>query len=197
MLERFPFWSRAALLLGVMTVAAAVDFWRRGKEAERYREYGFIWMAGILVGLVGFANDCVTSTISPDYFILGKGLEPGNDLQWRAGMYGFEAGLSAGIIGGAVCMFTRARNARFSTEQMRGLLRKLWMPVAGAAFLGVALPMVASRFDPLGLSARLRDLLDAEQIGHFKRVWWIHTGLYTGLVLGLAAMLIRRVRHES
>jgi hypothetical protein len=174
-----------------MTVAAAVDFWRRGTEAARYREYGFIWIAGILGGLVGFANDCVTSTISPDYFTLGKGLEPGNDLRWRAGIYGLQAGLSAGIIGGAVCVFVRARNSPFSKEQMRRLLLSLWMPVAAAVLFGLALPIIAGGFDPLGLSARLGDLINAQQIGQFRRVWWIHTGLYAGLILGLAAMLIR------
>lgn len=192
MLERFPFSYRVALLLGLMAAAAMVDFWRRGKEASKYREYAFIWIAGVLGGFVGFANDCVTSSISPDYFILGKGLEPGNDLRWRAGMFGFKAGLSAGIIGGAVCLFARTRNSRLSTEQMSGLLRALWMPVAGAVLLGLALPVIAGGFDPLGLSASLNSLLDANQIVRFRSVWWIHTGLYAGLVLGLAAMMFRK-----
>ena len=192
MLERFPFWPRVALLLGLMTIAAAVDFWRRGKEAARYREYGFIWIAGILGGSVGFANDCFTSSISPDYFTLGKGLEPGNDLRWRAGLYGFKAGLSAGIIGGAVCLVTRARNIGFSMAQMHRLLRALWMPAVGAVFMGLALPLIARGFDPMGLSARLDSLLDAEQIARFRKVWWIHTGLYAGLALGLAVIIVRQ-----
>jgi hypothetical protein len=192
MFERIPFSYRVVLLLALMTVGAAVDYWRRGREAERYREYGFIWIAGILGGLAGLANDCVTSSISPDYFTLGKGLEAGDGLQWRAGQYGFEAGLSAGIIGGAVCMFVRARNPRFSTEQMCRWLRALWMPLAGAALLGVVLPFFVGGLDPLGLSARLGTLLSAEQIGRFKRVWWTHTGLYAGLIIGLVAMIVRR-----
>lgn len=191
-LERFPFWYRAALLLGLMAMAAAVDFWRRGKEAARYREYGFIWIAGIIGGLVGFANDCVTSSISPDYFTLGKGLEPGEDLRWRAGMYGLKAGLSAGIIGGAFCLVTRPKNSCFSTEQMRRALETLWMPVFGAIVLALALPMIAGHFDPMRLSASLDSLLNADQIGRFRRVWWIHTGLYAGLALGLAPMIIRQ-----
>src|SRR5271166_198920 len=149
MSEGFPFWYRVALLLGLMTVAAAIDFWRRGKEAARYREYGFIWIAGILGGLVGFANDYVTSSISPDYFILGKGLEPGNDLRLRAGAYGLKAGLSAGIIGGAICLVARPKNAGFSTAQMRRLLQALWMPAIGALLLGLALPIMAGGFDPM------------------------------------------------
>jgi len=190
--DGFPFYYRVALLLGLMTVAVAVDFWRHGREAARYREYGFIWIAGILGGVVGFANDCITSSISPDYFIMGKGLEPGNDLRLRAGVYGLKAGLSAGIVGGAVCLFARARNARFSAEQMRGSVQALWMPVVAAVFLGATLPIIAGGFDPFALSARLDSLLNADQIIRFRKVWWIHTGLYAGLVMGLAGMIIRQ-----
>jgi hypothetical protein len=186
-----------ALLLGLMAVAVAVDFWRHGREAPRYREYGFIWITGILGGVIGFANDCATSSISPDYFILGKGLEPGNDLRFRAGVYGFKAGLSAGVVGGAVCLFARARNSRFSSEQMRRLLKALWMPTAAAVLFGLALPIIADGYDPMGLSARLASLLDADQIVRFRRVWWIHTGLYAGLVIGLAAMIIREKRDHA
>jgi hypothetical protein len=192
--ERFPFFYRVALLLGLMMVAVAVDCWRHGREAARYREYSFIWIAGLLGGVIGFANDCLTSSISPDYFIIGKGLEAGTNIRFQAGMYGFQAGLSAGIVGGAVCLFARAKNSRFSAEQMRRLIQALWMPVAGAAFLGLVLPIIAGGFDPMGLSARLDSLLNADQIIRFKRVWWIHTGLYAGLVVGLAAMIIRHKR---
>jgi hypothetical protein len=188
---RFPFFYRAALLLGLMAIAVAVDFWRHGREASKHREYGFIWIAGILAGVVGFTNDCATSSISPDYFVLGKGLEAGNDLRLRAGVYGFKAGLSAGIVGGAICLFARARNSRFSAEQMRRLLLALWMPALGAVLLGLALLIVVGAFDPMGLSARLDSLLNADQIIRFRKVWWIHTGLYAGLVIGLAAMIIR------
>jgi hypothetical protein len=197
MFERFPFWSRVALLLGLMVVAAAFDFWRRGKEAARYREYGFIWIAGLLGGLFGFANDCVTSTISPDFFILGKGLEPGSDLRLRAGVYGFKAGLSAGIIGGAICLVCRPKKSGFSMQQMRQLLQALWMPAAGAVLLGLALPILAGGFDPMGLEGRLNSLLKPDQIGLFKRVWWIHTGLYAGLAAGLVGMIIRERRDNS
>jgi hypothetical protein len=192
MLERFPFSYRVALLLGLMIVAAAIDVWRRGPNATRPREYAFIWIAGLLGGLVGLANDCVTSSLSPDYFILGKGLGAGDGLRWRAGVYGFKAGLSAGIIGGAICLVARPRNSGFSTEQMRRALLALWMPVAGAVLVGVTLPIFAGRFDPMHLSARVDSLLNADQTARFLRVWWIQTGLYAGMVLGLAAMIVRQ-----
>jgi hypothetical protein len=89
-------------------------------------------------------------------------------------------------------MFVRARNSRFSSEQMRRWLRALWMPVAGAILLGLLFPIVADGLDPLGLSARLGSLLSIDQIGRFRKVWWIHMGLYAGLIIGVVAMIIRR-----
>jgi hypothetical protein len=52
--------------------------------------------------------------------------------------------------------------------------------------------VVAGGSDPLGLTIGLGPLLSTDQIARFKRVWWIHVGLYTGLVLGLSAMIMRR-----
>jgi len=199
MLDRFPFPYRVALLAGLMAVVAALDFWRHGRQASKHREYGFVLIAGIAGAMFGFANDCVTSSISPDYFTLGKGLEPGADLRWRAGEYGMKTGFSAGVIGGAVCLFATTRKSRFSTEQARRLLRALWMPVLGAVLLGLALPVIAGGFDPAGLSARLDSVLNAGQIARFRRVWWIHTGLYAGLAAGLVAMIVRgrNGKHEN
>jgi hypothetical protein len=194
--DGFPFFYRVALLVGLTIVGVTVDFWGHGREAARYREYGFVWIAGILGGFIGFANDCVTSSISPDYFILGKGLEPGNDLRLQAGVYGFKAGLSAGLVGGAVCLFARSRKSGFSSQQMSRLMRMLWMPAATAFLFGLALPFMAGGIDPMGLAARLDSLLTVDQIIRFKRVWWIHTGMYAGLVLGLIAM-ISRDRRQS
>jgi hypothetical protein len=191
MIERFPFYYRVGLLVGLMAVVAGVDFWRHGREGSKYREYGFVLMAGMAGALAGFVNDWITSSISPDYFILGKGLEAGDDLRLRAGVFGLKTGLSAGIIGGAVCLFAAARKSGFPPEQARAMLQALWMPVLGAVLLGVTLPVIAGGFDPVGLSARLDAVLKAEQIARFRLVWWIHTGLYAGLAAGLAAMIVR------
>jgi hypothetical protein len=187
--DRFPFLYRVALLLVLTAIGAIADWRRKGAESSRYLEYAFVWIAGLVGGTVGFLNDCVTSSISPDYFILGKGLEPGSDLRWRAGAYGFEAGLSAGIIGGAVCLFTRPKKAAMTRQAFAGLVKKLWMPVLGAVVVGSLAPLVARGFDPLNFAAQLSILLKPEQIELFRRVWWIHTGLYAGMMIGLTAMI--------
>jgi hypothetical protein len=73
----------------------------------------------------------------------------------------------------------------------------LWMPVAGAILCGVALPLAFSQFDPAKFSVQLGTLLDAEGISRFRRVWWIHLGLYAGMIVGLVAMLLRIAKERK
>ena len=185
---RFPFAYRVALLLLLMAIGAIIDLSRTGARACRHREYGFILISGVMGAVVGFANDWMTSAISPEYFILGKGLEPGADLRMRAGRFGLQAGFSAGIIGGAICLFAAVHKLPFTPARMRRLLQRLWMPLVGAAFFGLLLPVVAGRFDPFHFE--LGSILTVERIDRFREVWWRHTGLYAGLFIGLATMII-------
>ncbi len=193
------FANRLILLLGLMAVVSIVDFKRHGRSASKHREYGFILIAGFIGGLAGLGNDMITSAISPEYFVFGKGLEPGEDLRWRAGIFGVKEGLSAGIIGGAICLFATAQERGFSMQRMRCLLGKLWMPLAGAASFAVTLPLIAGKFDPIHLSDELNSFLGTGQIARFLQVWWIHCGLYSGLVAGLVVMIeqARRQRVAS
>ncbi len=39
------------------------------------------------------------------------------------------------------------------------------------------------------LSNKLNSFLNTEQIARFLRVWWIHSGLYAGMAIGLGVMI--------
>jgi hypothetical protein len=188
---------RVALLLGLMLVASLVDLFRNGARAVKFREYGFVIIAGALGAIVGFVNDLITSSISPDYFILGKGLEEGPDLRLQAGLFGMRVGFSAGVIGGAVCLYASRRKSAYPPAKFSRLLRLLWMPVAGAILFGIALPLALSKFDPARFSSQLDSMLIAGKIDRFLQVWWIHVGLYTGMVIGLTAMILRAVKERK
>ncbi len=188
---------RFTLLLGLMLVVSLVDFYRNGARASKFREYGFIIITGALGGAVGFVNDLITSTISPEYFILGKGLEDSPDLWMQAGLFGLRVGLSAGVIGGAICLYASRRKSAHTPLEFSRLFRMLWMPVTGAILCGIALPLGFSKFDPARFSAQLNTLMDAERISRFRQVWWTHIGLYAGMVIGLAAMILRAVKERK
>jgi hypothetical protein len=193
----FPFSYRVALLLGLMLVVSMVDFYRNGARALKFREYGFVIVAGAVGAMVGFVNDLITSSISPDYFILGKGMEESPDLQIQAGLFGLQVGFSAGVIGGAVCLYASRRKSAHPPANFACLFRLLWMPVAGAMLGGIALPLGFSKFDPAQFSTQLGTLLNAGEISRFQQVWWTHIGLYAGMVIGLTAMILRAAKERK
>ena len=195
--DYFHFSYRVALLLGLMLVVSLVDFYRKGAQAAKFREYGFILITGAVGATVGFGNDLITSTISPEYFTLGKGLEESPDLRIQAGLLGLRVGFSAGVIGGAVCLYASRRKSAYPPVQFSQLFRMLWMPVAGAILCGIALPLGFSKFDPARFSAQLDSALDAGRIRCFRQVWWTHIGLYAGMVVGLTAMLLLAAKERK
>ena len=195
--DHFPFSYRIVLLLGLMLVVSLVDSYRKGAQATKFREYGFIIITGAMGAIVGFVNDLITSSISPEYFTWGKGLEEGPDLRLQAGLLGLRVGVSAGIIGGAVCLYASRRNSMYPPVKCSRLLQMLWMPIAGAIFCGIAIPLAFSQSDPAHFSAQLNGLLDAGKLNRFRQVWWIHVGLYVGMFIGLVATLLRAARERK
>ena len=197
MTDHFPFSYRITLLLALMLMISLADLYRNGARASKFREYGFILITGAMGGAVGFANDLITSTISPEYFTLGKGLEESPDLRIQAGLFGLRVGFSAGVIGGAVCLYASRGKSTHPPLIFSRLFRTLWMPVTGAILCAIALPLVFSKFDPARFSAQLDTLLDAERISRFRQVWWTHLGLYAGMAIGLTAMILRAVKERK
>lgn len=197
MFSQISFSARLILLIGLMATVSLIDWRRNGAAAAKFREYGFILLTGVLGGAVGFCNDLLTSSISPDYFVLGKGLENGPNLRWEAGLLGAQAGFSAGVIGGAVCLFAtygKSPANRFAFLKLAGLL---WLPVSAAIVGGLIAALCFSTFDPAHFSSQLSSLLDPLRIADFRHVWWIHTGLYAGLVLGLVALIIKAKQEPA
>jgi hypothetical protein len=185
MIETVPYWYRIALLLLLMSLVAAIDWLRNRQNATKWKEYGFVVVSGIVGTLFGLLNDLITSSISPEYFIFGKGLDPGDGLTLRASILGMEAGFSAGAIAGAICLYVSTRKSRHPPLGYRRLLGFLWRPVALTATTAIILAIIFRHLDPFGFSAELEGLVDSQQIHRFLTVWWIHSGLYFGLLVSV------------
>src|SRR6516164_3689375 len=67
--------ARVAIGAGIFAALAAVDLWRNGRRATRWREYLFLIAAVALAMAYGLINDFVASGISWEYFYYGKGLD--------------------------------------------------------------------------------------------------------------------------
>jgi hypothetical protein len=199
MIETVPYWCRIALLLVVLSIVATIDWLRNGQNATKWKEYGFVIFSGIVGTALGLVNDLITSSISPEYFVFGKGLDPGDGLTLRAVLLGMQAGFSAGAIAGAICLYASTRNNGRPPLAYRRLLGFLWRPVALAPVTAVLLALFFRQLDPFGLSVQLEDILDSQQIERFLTVWRIHAGVYLGLLAGVVWIIsdIARLRRQQ
>ncbi len=196
MFEEIPYGARVAALVVLMATVATVERVRLGSRATRWREYTFVLVAGLATGLFGMANDLLTSSLSPGYFVIGKDL-PAATLPGAAMLLGLKAGFSSGAIAAAICVWAATRRSASPPMPLRDLARMLWRPFLLAVALAAVFALVLSSADPLDLRGRIGPLLTENQADRFLRVWWIHLGLYLGLLLGLSWTLVSVWRRRS
>ncbi len=187
---------RLAALLALMMLIAWIDWRRHGERATKWREYSFLVVAGTLGGVFGVAIDQLTSTISSDYFVLGKGIP--NDAAFRVHVatLGFQAGFVMGmLVGGLNLLANNPRPDRIALSYVR-LFRYAVAPIIAAIVVAPISALVIGNWDPLHLAHELRDVLSPAEIDHFRLVWGIHVGLYAGAVIGaiVGVVQIRRLR---
>jgi hypothetical protein len=181
---------RLSVLLALMAIVAFVDRRRHRERATKWREYGFLLLAGLIGGLVGIAIDQATATISPAYFVVGKGIPRDAFFRLQVAAYGFQVGLVAGmVIGGVFLIANNPRPGRPSLAAVR-LLSNALIPFGVAVMAAPLGGMIAGSHDPLGLRTQL-DFLTAEQAAGFIKVWGLHLGLYVGAAVGTALAVVR------
>ncbi len=184
-MNSIPYWSRLVALLALAICMIVYD--RRKGSTARQWEYGCLFLFGAVGAVYGAANDAITAGISPDYFVLGKGLDAGAGLRARAIMLGGKAGFSAGAVACVLCHLLLRRVP--APSRCIRILRRIWIPFVLAGTLAVLAPLVLGHADPLGFHAQLIDLISAERIASFLTVWWTHMGAYLGLIMGLCTVI--------
>lgn len=190
-----PFVWRLAMLLAVAAGASWIDHGRRGQKATAGREYGFILLTGAIGALIGAVNDAITSSVSPDYFVAGKGLADGDHLRLAAIQYGAQVGCSGGVIAGAILVYFGRRESRTPPVAISWLCQQVWIPAVGAVAGAFIIPAIAAHLDPFQLAKGLNGVIAPGRVPGFIRVWWAHTGLYAGLLAG-ELILLRLVNRE-
>jgi fermentation-respiration switch protein FrsA (DUF1100 family) len=169
--------------------------------AGRTREYSFLLYAALLAVAYAIVHDQVAVTLSPEYFVYGKGLDSASlrlDVAWLA----VRAGASMGLLGGAALLV--ANNSHRSGMPSRlgyaVLARLAFLPlivaVLAAGVFGVtnaALQLGTARAHALGVPD--------PRVWRFVIVWAVHAGSYAGALLGIAGattlVLIRRKDRPS
>ncbi len=179
------YWRLGVLVL-LMAIVAGIDWRRNGAAATKWREYAFLLAAGLLGGLIGIGNDLITLTISPDYFVLGKGIPAGDYFRGHVVSLGFQAGLLMGMLVGGIYLIANNPKPNRCSLPLIHLFRFALPPILAAIALVPIGALLICRWDPLSFRApsQLGDLLTPIQATRFLTVWGMHLGIYAGGLLG-------------
>jgi len=190
------FGSRCLALLAFALVVSSVDVALHGRSASRWREYALLFLAATAGALCGAAVDAVTSAVSPDYFVLAKGIRAGEGFRLRAVALGAQAGTGYGALLGGALMFSAGRGFSRDPRSVRRIVRAcLTIPAWGLTAGAVAL--IAASIAPITLPwFRELDWISDDAVRRMSAAWLCHLGLYAGALAG-AILTIRALRRLS
>jgi len=188
------FGSRCLALLAFALVVSSVDVALHGRSASRWREYALLFLAAAAGALCGAAVDAVTSAVSPDYFVIAKGIRAGEGFRLRAVALGAQAGTGYGALLGGVLLFSAGRGFSRDPPAVRRIVRAcLTIPAWGLAAGAAAL--IAASISPISLPW-FRELVGIpdDAVRRMSAAWLCHLGLYAGALVGLV-VAIRGLRR--
>lgn len=148
-----------------------------GKPA-RVRAYGILLLGSIVAGVVGLAFDQLTVSLSPEYFILGKGL-PEEELRMQVAWLGFRSALPAGALVAGLGLLRSKEQREFSWRSW--LLRF----VGGLALALAILPFAMLLTDPFAVRASSAGAMSDDACSRYLAVWGMHIGAYVGTAIGI------------
>ena len=181
------------IIAGLMFFATLgiLDLIKNPQNPKRLKEYGFLFSIVGITMLYGLLHDYITSTISPDYFVLGKGIENATEgFNKDVAILALKATWSAGLAIGVA--FLLANNPSKVKPQLKYktlyqlLIYPLLLSVSAAIVLGIIFNLVVLNF-----SSPENDLLSPQSYKLFMTVWGIHIGSYAGGLLGIIVGIVR------
>ena len=190
---------RIAIGVSIFAVLAILDYRKHREKATRWREYAFLFLCAAFAIGYGILNDLITSRISVEYFLFGKGVAKRvsaevaanpdahrGTLDLHAIRIGTVATWSAGLIAGAALLVTNTLGDR-PRLRMRQMLWLLPM----IALCAIALAVAGAWLGYEGFFARFSEEFaqmlakDEMRPRRFIAVFGIHLGGYVGALLGL------------
>lgn len=202
---------RIALGVLIFVSLAVMDLYRNGRRATRWREYTFLIACTAVAIVYGIANDLITSRISVEYFLWGKGVfervgeaiaaDPEGHrrrLDLEAVRIGAMATWSAGLIAGATLLFVNSL-AKPPAWPMGRLARLVLLVFIGAILFAIVGGIVGSLGGLTWTTRDFAEMVAADQWRpyRFMAVFGIHLGGYVGALGGLIAACALRARRKT
>lgn len=178
----FTITQRIFGVLILLVIGALIDWLVKREKARRWKDYLFLIGCGAAGAVFGVLIDQVTSRVSPEYFIHGKGIaEEG----FKVGVVklGAQAGMTAGVITGGVLLVANSLLREKPIVPVRKLLRYVLVAMAGALLSALVLGIACLAFLPKNLLGSFNGLVPMEAMGRFKAIAGAHSGLYLGGII--------------
>ncbi len=192
----FPY--RVVAGVALFALWGAYDWWRHPENPSRLREYGFLF--GVTAAAMGYGlvHDLVTYAISPEYYVLGKGLHSAaGGFNGAVVVLAFKATWTAGLIGAAALLVANNPGRFGPSLPLRRLLRYVFIPW-GCSMLCEATGGLGGWLVSLRVgSENLVFGLPLEAHVRFCVVWGMHIGAYAGGVAGLVLAVVLVLRSKG
>lgn len=192
----FPY--RLAFGVAFFLVLGVADRIRHPENPRRAKEYLFLAFSVAAAVLYGLAHDHVTATISPRYFLVGKGLA-GDPRPFRlaVSILAVRGTYWVGLLGGAALLIANNPSAQRPQLPYRALVRLVLLALGTSlAAAGVGALMVG--LDAFDMMNTASEFVGAAAARGFLIVLGCHAGSYAGGAVGIiAALVIVRHRRRS
>ena len=190
---------RVTLALVFFGALLAYDLFRHGRASPRLREYSVLLLAMCIAVAYGVGHDHITATISPAYFLIGKGLaDDPRPFRWAVTVLGIHATYGIGLLAGALLLIANNPSPKRPQLPYRHLIRLCFLPLA-LAVLFAALGGLVFAIEAFGLRRAAIELVGGADATRFAVTWGMHCGSYAGGTLGaiLAIALVIRSRRRD
>jgi hypothetical protein len=186
-MPRLRYFLLVALAVGVALVVH--DVRRHPQNPTRAKEYAFLVYTTLAAILYGIVHDQVTATLSPEYFVLGKGLyvDP-VPFRWAVAKLAARASFGMGLLTGASLLVAN-QSRRSRRLGYRDLIFASLIPLA-SALAGAVVFGAINAFLELGATTA-REFVGDDRVRAFVIVWAVHAGSYAGALIGVVAAVAR------
>ena len=158
---------------------------------SRLRSYSTMLLGAACFGLLGAGFDQITVSVSPEYFVLGKGVSEGASLRGSAALVGFYGGLPVGALCAGVFVWLRATGRRVRWQRFFGLATLATVPASLLAAI------VLLSLDPFQVRLDASGVLDPDRATRYLLCWSLHIGAYLGPTSAVVVMAARKAEPHS
>jgi hypothetical protein len=199
---------RISVCVAILIALAIMDYYQKGPQSTRWREYLFLLLCVAVATSYGALNDQITSRISWEYFYYGKDLSSvlGPDtppdpmaLQLQALRIGASATWWAGLIIGAAMLMANNPSRGGPQLPYRRLIARLPAIITITVACAILFGLAGNAYLLNGISPDFQGIVQDNywRPHRFMAVYGIHLGGYVGggVAVIYSVLSIRRERR--